>query len=160
MESLPPPTFASGSLYIAGFTQARAPHVALLIPKDARIGDLVHIRIDRATSPTWQYQHRAQKISGDMFLSSLLKIHDNSEGQITVDQLKAAASVVPAPNNDTFGECGPWVLKVVEYLDKEGLLTLKNAAALVDEFNTLATSSRGFARRDRFPNVAVSENCV
>ncbi|KAL7281785.1 hypothetical protein PYCCODRAFT_757596 [Trametes coccinea BRFM310] len=158
--ALAPSSFTPGSLYIAGFTQARAPHVALLISQDARSGDLVHIRIDRTVSPTWQYQHRRQKITGDMFLSSLLKIHDVSAGEITVQQLQDAAGAVPVPDNDHFGECGPWVFKVVEELSNKGLVTLSNAAALQEEFNALAQGSRAFARRDKFPNVAVSQYCI
>ena len=157
--SSPPSAFTSGSLYIAGFTQAQAPHVALLIPRDAHSGDLVHIHIDRTKSPTWEYQHRVQKIDNDMFLSSLLKIHDVSAGQIAVEQLVNAAAAVSVPRNDTFGECNPWVFKVVQELHKMNLLALNDIDALKAEFDALATSSRAFARRDRFPNVAISQFC-
>lgn len=156
----PPESFTIGSLYVAGFMQARAPHIALLVPKNAQSGDLVHIRIDRTQSPTWQYQRRTQRIEGDMFLSSLLKIHDISAGQITVDQLVAAASSVPVPNNDHFGECGPWVFRVIETLHIMELVEVKDIAALKEELNALTTSSRAFARRDRFPNVAISQFCA
>lgn len=43
--------FTAGSLYIVGFAQARAPQAGLLIPTSESSGCLVHIRIDRATSP-------------------------------------------------------------------------------------------------------------
>ncbi|TFY68851.1 hypothetical protein EVG20_g3386 [Dentipellis fragilis] len=160
-----PPSFTPGSLYIAGFTQARSPHIGIIIPKDIHAGDLVHIRIDRATSPTWQYQHRVQKIDSDMFLSSLLKIHDTSsessgQTQISLVQLQDAASTVTVPNNDHFGECGPWVFKVVQELHTRGLIALTDIGALEEEFNTLADGSRAFARRDKFPNVAVSQFCA
>ncbi|KAA1477864.1 hypothetical protein DENSPDRAFT_829320 [Dentipellis sp. KUC8613] len=157
-----PPSFTPMSLYIAGFTQARSPHIALIIPKNIHLGDLVHIRIDRAKSPTWEYQHRIQKIDSDMFLSSLLKIHDVSgpAGEITLEQLQDTASAIPVPDNDHFGECGPWVFKVVQELHARGLVVLTDIGALEEEFNTLADGSRAFARRDKFPNVAVSKFCI
>ncbi|TFK55374.1 hypothetical protein OE88DRAFT_609830 [Heliocybe sulcata] len=157
MSSIPS-AFTPGALYIAGFAQARAPHVALLLPTDARSGHLVHIRIDRGTSPNWQYQHRIQKIQGDMFLSSLLQIHDVSAGAISVHDLCEAASAVPAPENDTFGECSRWVYKVVQQLAESMLLVLEDAAA-EEEFDAFAAGNRAYARRDKFPNVAVSQFC-
>ncbi|KAI0087777.1 hypothetical protein BDY19DRAFT_953143 [Irpex rosettiformis] len=158
--SSPPPHFTPGSLYIAGFAQARAPHLALIIPKDAQSGSLVHIRIDRSASPTWQYEHRRQKIQGDMFFSSLMKIHDFATGDITVNQLCEAASAVPVPDNDQFGECGPWVFKTIEKLHEMGVLTLVDVVALEKEFGVFAEGNRAYARRDRFPNVAVSLHCT
>ncbi|PIL36585.1 hypothetical protein GSI_00274 [Ganoderma sinense ZZ0214-1] len=155
-----PASFNPGSLYIAGFTQARAPHVGLILPVDAQSGDLVHIRIDRSISPNWMYQHRAQKIEGDMFLSSLLKIHDVPAGAITVEDLQKAASVVPAPQNDTFGECSRWLYMVIQELDRLKLVVLKDVVALEEEFSTFASDNRAYARRDRFPNVAVSPHCA
>ena len=160
MSSTIVPTFTPGSLYIAGFTQARAPHVALILPANAQSGTLVHIRIDRATSPNWMYQRRVQKIEGDMFLSSLLKIHDISAGELTAEDLHQAASAVSPPENDTFGECSRWVYKVIQELDRLKLLVLKDVALLEEEFSTLASDSRAYARRDRFPNVAVSQYCA
>ncbi|KAL4245087.1 hypothetical protein ABKN59_010219 [Abortiporus biennis] len=155
-----PSEFTAKSLYIAGFAQARAPHQALIIPSDTQSGTIVHIRIDRATAPTWAYQSRVQKIEGDMFLSSLLKIHDISAGEITVDQLQQAGSVVPVPDNDEFGECGPWVCKVVEKLHEMGLVQLEDIEELRKEFSEFAAGNKAFARRDRFPNVSVSKFCT
>lgn len=155
-----PADFTPGSLYVAGFTQAStAPHIALIIPTDAQSGGLVHIRIDRATSPNWTYQFRVQRITGDMFLSSLLRIHDASSGQITVDQLQDAASAVAVPEHGEFGACAPWVHAVIQELHNRGLIILSDIAALADEVHAFATGSRAFARRDRFPNVAVSQFC-
>ena len=159
-ESAVPAAFTPGSLYIAAFTQARAPHVALVLPTNAQSGTLVHIRIDRAMSPNWMYQCRVQKIEGDMFLSSLLKIHDIAAGELTTEDLHQAASTVPPPENDTFGECSRWVYTVVQELDGLKLLVLKDGASLEEEFSTFASNNRAYARRDRFPNVAVSQYCA
>ncbi|KAG7442857.1 uncharacterized protein BT62DRAFT_973158 [Guyanagaster necrorhizus] len=149
--------FSVGSLYLAGFTQARAPHVGLMIPTTATEGVLVHIRIDRAVSPTWTLQTRVQKIAGDMFLSSLLCI---SAAGITVDQLKSAAQTVHVPENDEFGECFPWAQAVVHKLHDEELLQLKSMPGLVKEFDEFSAGNKVYARRDRFPNVAVSQFCA
>ncbi|KZW03234.1 hypothetical protein EXIGLDRAFT_725691 [Exidia glandulosa HHB12029] len=161
--SLPPEAFNAGSLYIAAFAQARSPHMGLLIPDDSSTGTLVHIRvdIDRATSPNWQYQCRRQRIAGEMALTSLLKIRDVGApaGAVTVDQLRAAAESVPAPENDEFGECGPWVWRVVAILNEQGLLDIDDISALTEEFTTFAAGNTPYARRDRFPNVAVSKFC-
>ncbi|OCB87907.1 hypothetical protein A7U60_g5044 [Sanghuangporus baumii] len=97
---------------IAGFTQARSPHVTLIIPTDAKSRRLVHIRIDRATSLTWAYRCTMEKVEGNMFLSSLLKIHDASEAELTVAQLEAVAKIVHVLKNSDFGECDPWVFTV------------------------------------------------
>ncbi|KXN88692.1 hypothetical protein AN958_06236 [Leucoagaricus sp. SymC.cos] len=160
MSSLIPTTFTPGSLYIAGFTQASAPHVGLILPTNSQAGALVHIKVDRSKSPHWMHQYRVQKIEGDMFLSSLLKIHDISEGEMTVKNLQKAASAVPVPENDIFGECSNWVFKVIQHLDRLGLVALKDIALLENEFSTFASESQGYARRDRFPNVAISKYCA
>ncbi|KAH9945070.1 uncharacterized protein BXZ73DRAFT_38242 [Epithele typhae] len=157
--TLAPAVFTPGSLYIAGFTQARAPHLALIIPKDNKFGDLVHIRIDRAISDNWKFQHRIQKISGDMFLSSLLRIHDISAGPLTVEQLRDAASTVVVPDHGEFGACSAWVLQVVDELHKRGFVQLSDTAGLAAEIDAFATGSKAYARRDRFPNVAASQYC-
>lgn len=157
--SLAPESFSSESLYIAGFVQARAPHVALIIPADTQTGTLVHIRIDHDTSPNWTFQIRTQKIQGDMFLSSLLKIHDVADGHITIQLLREAASAVSVPNRDEFGACLPWVFDVVKELQKMQLLTVENIGALEQEFAAFVAGNRAFARRDRFPNVATSVHC-
>ncbi|EJC99850.1 uncharacterized protein FOMMEDRAFT_160296 [Fomitiporia mediterranea MF3/22] len=151
--------FTVGSLYIAGFTQARSPHIAFIIPTDTKSGRVVHIRIDHATSPTWAYQCRSEKIEGNMFLSSLLKIHDASKGELTISQLEDVAKTVHVPENDEFGECGPWVFRVVEELHKFGLVVLLDGERLSQEFAAFAGESAEFARRDRFPNVMVSQFC-
>ncbi|KAJ7281896.1 hypothetical protein C8J57DRAFT_1123839 [Mycena rebaudengoi] len=159
--STSPPEFTIGSLYIAGFAQAGAPHVGLIIPTDTKTGCLVHIRIDRDTSPNWVYQCRLnQAIEGDMFLSSLLKIHDVSAGAITLVELRAAAAAVPPPDNDRFGECEPWMSRVVEQLHALNLVVCTDVNQMVEEFHTFATKNRAYARRDKFPNVAVSQFCT
>ncbi|KAM5540596.1 hypothetical protein V8D89_005627 [Ganoderma adspersum] len=160
MTSTIPTNFTPGSLYIAGFTQARAPHMALILPSNAQSGSFVHIRIDRALSPNWMYQRRIQKIEGDMFLSSLLKIHDGSAGELTAEDVHKVASSVPPPDNDTFGECSRWVYTVIQELDKQKLVILEDVVALEEEFSTFASNNRAYARRDRFPNVAVSQYCA
>ncbi|KAG2121907.1 hypothetical protein DEU56DRAFT_88812 [Suillus clintonianus] len=151
--------FTPGSLYIAGFAQARAPHVGLIIPTSRASGCLVHIRIDRDVSPVWTYQSRVQRIEGDMFISSLLRIKDVSAGPIALEQLQEAAQSVPAPQNDEFGECLPWVLAVVQKLHDMGLVVLKDAEALQVEFVRFAEGNKAYARRDKFPNIAASQFC-
>ncbi|KAF8073888.1 hypothetical protein FPV67DRAFT_773038 [Lyophyllum atratum] len=149
-----------GSLYIIGFAQARSPHAGLIIPSSASSGCLVHIRIDRDTSPFWVYQSRRQAIAGDMFCTTLLKLRDVADGAITVDQLKACAELVEVPQNDEFGECVPWVLRVVEKLGEEGRLNVRDVEALGKEFEEFAVGNKAFARRATFPNVGVSQFCA
>jgi hypothetical protein len=151
--------FTPGSLYIAAFAQARAPHVGLIIPTSRASGCLVHIRIDRDVSPTWTYQCRTQRIESDMFISSLLRLKDVSMGPISLEQLQEAAQSVPTPQNDDFGECFPWVLAVIRKLHEMGIVTLMDAEALKDEFTRFAKGNRAYARRDKFPNVAASQFC-
>lgn len=153
------PDFNQGSLYLIGFAQARAPHAGLLIPTSSSAGCLVHIRIDRAQSPNWQYQARAQNVKGDMFCSTLLKLHDFSDGPITTSQLKLHAESVTVPDNGEFGECLPWVMRVVDRLQEAGLLQVTDLDLLKDEFQEFAGGNRAFARRDKFPNVKVSTYC-
>ncbi|KAJ3530125.1 hypothetical protein NMY22_g8706 [Coprinellus aureogranulatus] len=157
----PPAAFTVGSLYLAGFAQARAPHVGLILPSSAQSAHLIHIRIDRVTSPNWVYQARPEPLTNNMFLNSLLKIHDVSDGAITLSQLEDAAKEVPVPDNDTFGECGPWICKVVEELHRRDLVKLSGGTAdeLKAEFDEFAAGNRAYARRDRFPNVQVSTRC-
>ncbi|EGO04000.1 hypothetical protein SERLA73DRAFT_175718 [Serpula lacrymans var. lacrymans S7.3] len=158
--ALPPASFTVGSLYLAGFAQARAPHAGLIIPSRTSSGRLVHIRIDRETSPTWAYQSRAQKIEGDMFFSTLLKLRDVSAGSITVAQLEEAAMSVPAPDNDEFGECLPWVLQVVQTLHDMDLIVLTDIKDLGKEFEEFATGNKAYATRTKFPNVKASQFCT
>ncbi|KAG1727936.1 uncharacterized protein EDB91DRAFT_1350224 [Suillus paluster] len=89
-----------------------------------------------------------QRIEGDMFISSFLCIRDVSPGPVTLEQLQEAAQSVPAPQNDEFGECLPWVLAVVLKLHDMGLVVLANAEAPQD---------KAYTRRDKCPNVAVSQ---
>lgn len=92
--------------------------------------------------------------------SSLLKIHDISAGEITLNHLKtAAARQVSVPENDRFGECGPWVYKVVEELHKLGMVKLVDVQELATEFNAFAAGNRSFTWRDRFPNLDISRWC-
>ncbi|KAH7883412.1 hypothetical protein F5I97DRAFT_1814922 [Phlebopus sp. FC_14] len=167
-----PDAFSPSSLYLAAFAQAGAPHVGLLIPSNAKSGCLVHIRIDSSTGPNWVYQCRRQQIEGYMFLVGLMKIHHSSDvrdtsspdGAITSEQLQDIAQTVSVPQNAMFGECRPWVLKVVEKLCEAGLLVLKDGASvemLGREFEEFAGGDRlkAYARRDRFPEVMVSKYC-
>ncbi|KAL6301757.1 hypothetical protein BKA93DRAFT_738199 [Sparassis latifolia] len=153
------PDFTHGSLYLAGFTQARAPHAGLIIPSNNASGTLVHIHINHNTCDVWTYQCRVQRIAGDMFMSSLLRLRDVSVGEITAEQLQEAAESIPAPLNDSFGECLPWVLNVVQKLHGMGLLNLMSADGLGREFEEFVVRNQAYARRDRFPNVTVSLYC-
>ncbi|KAF8512256.1 hypothetical protein JB92DRAFT_2723839 [Gautieria morchelliformis] len=157
--SAPPQSFTLGSLYLAGFAQAGAPHAGLIIPTSASSGRLVHIRIDRANAPTWTVQSRDQRIAGEMLLSSLLKLRDVSRGEVTIEQLEEAAASVPPPANDEFGECLPWALRTVQKLDEMGLVKLTDADELGKEFETFAVGNKAYATRRKFPNVQVSEFC-
>ncbi|VDB93426.1 unnamed protein product [Peniophora sp. CBMAI 1063] len=152
-----PDLYTPGALYIAGFTQARSPHLGLLLAKDTTpaSGTLFHIRIDRPTHPNWQFQKRTQPVAGDMFLSSLLRVHDTIDAVV----VEEAARSVHVPENDEFGECGPWVFNVLEVLGEKGVVELDDTQKLADEVRELAEGSRAYARRDRFPNVKVSEHC-
>ena len=157
--SQPPRSFTLGSLYLAGFTQAGAPHAGLIIPTSASTGRLIHIHIDRATSPTWKFQSRDQRIAGEMFLSSLLKLRDLSNGKISIEQLEEAAASLPPPANDKFGECLPWVLRVVRRLSEMGLVNLANVDELGREFEDFAAGNKVYATRQKFPNVKASAFC-
>lgn len=96
-----------------------------------------------------------------MFVSTLLKIHDVSGGAITKDQLEDAAKSIAVPENDEFGECLPWALRVVENLHSRDLVVLKDGdvAALEREFAEFAAGNRDYATRTRFPNVKISSIC-
>ncbi|TFK34039.1 hypothetical protein BDQ12DRAFT_690298 [Crucibulum laeve] len=152
--------YSPGALYIAGFTQARAPHLGLLFAKDSSTGILWHIRIDRATSPHWKFQRRVQAIAGDMFLSSLLLVATKTRlGDKAEAKLEAAARFVEPPSNDSFGECAPWVFNVLAVLHDQGVVKLVDQGKLAMEVDTFARQSRPYAQRDHFPNLAVSSFC-
>jgi hypothetical protein len=102
-------------------------------------------------------QSRVQKIAGDMFLSSLLKLRDASLGEIPLEALEVAATAVPVPQNDEFGECLPWVLRVVQKLHEMGLLELVDSYQLGQEFTSFAAGNKAFATRTKIPNVKVSK---
>lgn len=114
--------FQPGALYVVAFAQAIAPHIGLLIPHTEERGVLVHIRVDRATSPHWQYQCRNQRITGEMTMTSLMRLSRRTD--FSVETLRAAAEDEPAPENDAFGECAPWVWRVVQRLADEGHISL------------------------------------
>ncbi|KAI0790916.1 hypothetical protein C8Q75DRAFT_79854 [Abortiporus biennis] len=156
-----PATFLPGSLNLAGFAQARAPHVGLLIPKDVSCGTLVHIRVDRSTSPYWQFQSRTQRITGEMFITTLLRIHEGTD--ISEEKLEQVAREIDVPQNDEFGECLPWAMRCVTKLDELGLVKLVDHEQAIDklrnEFEEFAERNKAYARRDKFPNVAVSKFC-
>ncbi|KIY51908.1 hypothetical protein FISHEDRAFT_36285 [Fistulina hepatica ATCC 64428] len=153
-----PPSLVHGALYLAAFAQARAPHVGLLIPYDNGSGYLVHIYIDRQKSPFWAFQCRKQKLAGDMFLTSLLMI--GLPGSLTVAELKDIAMKVEVPLNDTFGECLPWARRVVDALHRVEKIEVTDVDTLFEEFSRFAAGNSAYARRDRFPNVAVSTYCT
>lgn len=94
-----------------------------------------------------------------MFCTTLLKLRDAVDGVPTPEQLRASAEQVAVPLNDEFGECVPWVLRVVERLGEEGCLDVRDVEALGREFEEFAAGNRAFARRDVFPNVPASRFC-
>ncbi|KAF9483631.1 hypothetical protein BDN70DRAFT_851201 [Pholiota conissans] len=155
----PSSAFTIKSLYLAAFAQAGSPHIALLIPESEKSGNLVHIRIQRDISPNWTFQRRTEDIVGNMFLTTLLKIHDVSAGEITPLQLETVSKQVPVPENDKFGECSLWVYRVVEELHNSGMVNLVDIRELGKEFESFAAGNRNFARRDKFPNADVSKWC-
>ncbi|KAJ8473225.1 hypothetical protein ONZ45_g16372 [Pleurotus djamor] len=156
----PPTSFQIGGLYVAGFTQARAPHIGLLVATSEQQGILFHIRIDRATSPYWQYQQRIQPLARDMFLSSLLCIAKGPfNAPDSLQTIDAAARALCPPLNDEFGHCASWVLDLIEILSAEGLCTMKSKDQLALEINQFAQESKAYARRNRFPNVANAVFC-
>ncbi|KAJ7070702.1 hypothetical protein C8F01DRAFT_1107397 [Mycena amicta] len=155
-----PPSYRIGALYVAGFTQAQAPHLGLLLATTNDKGILFHIRVDRTTSPNWQFQRRSQPVAEDMFLSSLLCISKgpwNSGESIGV--IDSLARSLPLPDHGEFGHCAPWVFDFVELLSANGLCTLMSKDDLADEVRRFARESNAYARRDRFPNVADSKFC-
>ncbi|KAI0093080.1 hypothetical protein BDY19DRAFT_982919 [Irpex rosettiformis] len=91
-----------GCIYIAGFAQAREPYVGLILPVNAEHECLLHIRIDRAVSPTWAYQFRRQQIKGDMFLTPLLRVF---AGTFTLEQLCEAANTLFLAGNRAYARC-------------------------------------------------------
>ncbi|EJD50955.1 hypothetical protein AURDEDRAFT_135243 [Auricularia subglabra TFB-10046 SS5] len=153
--SNPPENFTTGALYIAAFAQAGAPHVGLLVPSSASTGTLLHIRVDRDTHPHWQFQARAQRIAGEMALTSLLRLR----AAVDVAAIREAVEGVDIPANDTFGECSKWMWRAVALLGETGLLALKEMDALVEEWEEFVKGNAKYARRDRFPNVAISSFC-
>lgn len=73
--------------------------------------------------------------------------------------LTEAAKSVPPPENDKFGECAPWVYCVLQELNSRGVLKIADLEKLEEEVDSFARDSRGYARRDKFPNMAVSQFC-
>ena len=152
--------YRPGSLYVAGFTQARSPHLGLHLAMDTApaSGTLFHIRIERVTYPNWQFQKRTQPIMGDMFLSSLLSVDADLDAEAPAT-LKEASRSAPVPDDDEFGECAPWVLRAIQVLAEKGIVALDDVESLADEVREFAEGSRAYARRGKFPNVKVSEFC-
>jgi hypothetical protein len=88
-----------------------------------------------------------------MFLNTLLLIR--KEG-VVLQGLEDIAKTVEVPNNDTFGECLPWVMKVIRALCERGSLDVSDINALQEELESFAAGNKSYARRDRLPNMAVS----
>ncbi|KAH6913292.1 hypothetical protein BKA70DRAFT_1183155 [Coprinopsis sp. MPI-PUGE-AT-0042] len=149
-----------GALCIAGFTQARAPHIGLLLVTTEAEGTLFHIHIDRSIQPNWHFQRRREPLAGNMFLSSLMHIrNDPLSLDDAEDLLTEAAKSIPPPENDDFGECAPWVFRVLDALATRGVLTVVDREKLEEEVDSFARCSRAFARRDKLPNISVSQFC-
>ncbi|EJD50948.1 hypothetical protein AURDEDRAFT_57500 [Auricularia subglabra TFB-10046 SS5] len=151
----PPENFTTSALYIASFAQAGAPCLGLLVPSSAATGALLHIRVDCDTSPHWQFHACAQRISGEMALTSLLRLR----AAVDVAAIREAVAGVDVPANDTFVECSEWVLRAVALLGQTGSLALKDIDGLVEEWEEFVKGNAKYARRDRFPNVAISTLC-
>ncbi|KAF8073895.1 hypothetical protein FPV67DRAFT_1778478 [Lyophyllum atratum] len=152
------PTTSVGSLYLAGFAQVGAPHAGLIIAgEDGSNGHFVHINIKNGI---WAFDARTQNIAGSMSLTTLVRIHDASAGTITEQELEDAARKVAVPAGGESGECLPWVLRVIERLDAEGLVSLSSSEALREEFTDFATGNRKYANRNQYPNVKTSLNCT
>jgi hypothetical protein len=73
--------------------------------------------------------------------------------------IEEIALAVPAPENGDFGECAPWVLKLVQALHQEGIVELNDVERLGEEVDSFARGSRAYARRDKLPNLATSKFC-
>lgn len=166
MTTVAPQTeYTPGAIYLAGFTQARAPHIGVLLAKTPKYGAFFHIRIDRETSPNWQYQRRKQAVEGDMFLSSLLRISkttvasDPDSLRVLDEIIDAAALEIPPPDNDEFGECAPWAIRLVKGLHERGVVELVDEEKLAEEVDEFARGSKAFASRNKFPNLASSKFC-
>jgi hypothetical protein len=150
----------SGSLYLAGFFFAKvgAPHAGLIIPTSDEIGHLVHIRLGKS-SYVWELECTPRKIRGSSSMTTLIRLHYADARAITKKQLDEVALSVAVPEGDTFGECLPWVLRLIEALDTAGLLSLESITSLEEEFNAAIGDNRGRARTDKDPNVTVSKHC-
>jgi hypothetical protein len=151
----------SGSLYLTGFFFAKVgvPHAGLIIPTSEDIGHLVHIRLGKS-SHVWELECTPRKIRGSLSMTTLIRLHSADAGAITKRQLDEVASSVVVPEGDTFGECLPWVLLLIEALDTAGLLSLGSITGLEEEFNAAIGGNQGRARIDKDPNVTVSEYCA
>lgn len=151
-----------GSLYLVALAQANNPHIGLMIPLDENKGSLIHIKVaqDVNSVAAWIFEARTEKITESMMLTTMLQIHDNSKGKITLEELKRIqAESAPAPGGDKYGMCMPWAIDFVNELAKRRLVTLQSAELLTQEFDQFARGNRAYANRKAHPNVKVSQYC-
>ncbi|KAF8467520.1 hypothetical protein JB92DRAFT_3060262 [Gautieria morchelliformis] len=154
-------SITNGSLYIAGFAQAGDPHAGLFIPNSGSAGDFFHIHVPRnQTSSQWTYQARQQNFSQSMTFTTLLRIHDASQGVITAQTMDWAAKQVAVPSGAEEGECLKWVMSVIGILQKHGLVRVSSISHLQQEFSQFAAGNRAYATRSILPNVNVSQYCT
>ena len=139
------------------FAKVGAPHAGLIIPTSEKIGRLVHIRLGKS-SYVWELECTPGEIRGSSSMTTLIRLSADARA-ITKKQLDEVALSVAVPEGDTFGECLPWVLRLIEALDTAGLLSLESITSLKEEFNAAIGDNRGRARTDKDPNVTVSKYC-
>ena len=131
----------------------------LILVTDMNQGQMGHITTNTATGQ-WMLKFGPQNIANSMTLTSLIRIRDASRGLTTAEQLAALLAEVPVPAGSQDGECLNWVIRAVQHLAARGVVTLTSAEGLREEFKQFCAGNRSFARRDKFPNVKVSQFCV
>ncbi|KAF4612092.1 hypothetical protein D9613_004104 [Agrocybe pediades] len=151
--------FTLGSLYLAAFAQATSPHIGLIVPVSEGTGHLVHLRMERESMNGWVFEEKTENLSGNIFLTSLLKIHDIHTGNMTIEKLTEVAKKLPVPANDFREECGVWACRLIEELHNSGMVNLTSVRDLRKEIDDFAAGNRQFMQRNKLPNVAVSKWC-
>lgn len=152
-------SFTHGSLYLGALVQAGDPHIVLILAMDNQVGYKYHIRVT-AETPYWHYEFKREKISNNMVLSTLLRIHDVSAGALNPTDLDGLLSKLTVPVGREWGECFPWVIRAVQALHDAKLVSLVSTSGLREELEKFASGNRAYARRDLFPNTKVSEFCA
>ncbi|KAM5540597.1 hypothetical protein V8D89_005628 [Ganoderma adspersum] len=150
-------TFAgAGSLYLAGFAQAGQPHAAIVLAVSSKEGNMAHIT---TKSGNWAYNFQAQKIEQSISLTSLIEIRSASKGALSAETLSDLLAQVVVPAGNVGGECLNWVIDAVKLLAKNGIVSLRSADLLREEFSTFCAGNRSFATSSKYPNMKVSDYC-